>query len=206
MNGVRMKNLLTILLIILPLSAYAWGVVVSSGGVAAAPAGCSGGTDGIVGNNASPVGDSDEGNATNPILFWDDYVPSEDGSITYGHYYTHYNEQNVSRMVLMDTSGNVLDYSDEQAANANGDRTIHHVAMTNDYCLVADTHYLIGIWIAADNYSGVCVTGAWGTGSFLSKSGAGMTWSTESFDLSSPTGGSANFPMYGIFNNSANTP
>ena len=32
----HMKNLLTILLILLPLSAYAWGVVVSSGGVAAA--------------------------------------------------------------------------------------------------------------------------------------------------------------------------
>lgn len=31
----EMKNLLTILLILLPLSAYAWGVVVSSGGVAA---------------------------------------------------------------------------------------------------------------------------------------------------------------------------
>ena len=31
-----LKNLLTILLITLPLSAYAWGVVVSSGGVAAA--------------------------------------------------------------------------------------------------------------------------------------------------------------------------
>lgn len=36
----HMKNLLTILLILLPLSAFAWGVVSISGGVASAPAGC----------------------------------------------------------------------------------------------------------------------------------------------------------------------
>lgn len=42
----HMKNLLTILLLLLPLSAHAWGVVVSSGGVAAGGGGatCGGGS------------------------------------------------------------------------------------------------------------------------------------------------------------------
>jgi len=200
-----MKRIL--ILTILLMSSLAWAgstTVVVGMGVTSAPAGCAGGSDGVIGSNGEISGDVDNGNASTGTLTWSEYTPTSDGSITYGHYTTHYNEAagGYSRIVLMDESGNVLDHSAQQDPNANNDRTAHHVEMEHNYCLVADTTYLIGVWIAADNWAGPSVTYV-AFDYWYHK--AGMSWSDTSFDLSSSTD-HINAKLRVTLNNSSDTP
>lgn len=165
---------------------------------------CAGGTDGVLGNNAAIVADVDQGNASNPTLYWSVFTPTEDGSVSYCHYTVHYNDVGNSRCVLMDSSGNVLDYSAAQSP-PGADRTTIHAAMTVGYCLETGISYKLGVWIDTDNYSGPAIAGDWGTGNTYYKSTSGMGWSATSFDLSSQTD-LPNRSLYVTANNSADTP
>jgi hypothetical protein len=194
-----------ILLFFLANAAYAGQGVIPCGHVATA-SGCSGGSDGAIGSAYSLASDPDNGNATYPTLHYSEFTPTTDGTASYCHYAVHYADSGVTRCVLMDTSGNVLDYSAQQPATGTLNRTTIHAALTNNYCLVTGTTYLIGVWMAPDNYAGPTLTNNYGSGYARYKTGSDMAWSSVSFDLSSYTSHSTSVTIYSTLNNSASTP
>jgi len=183
-------------------SAWAWNPYIM--GSVNQPVGCTGGSDGAIGNssadNYAPQYQCESSCTTN-YVYYSAFTPSEDGTVTYIHG-SVYSCGLSYRLCIWGNDGTLLAYgSEHEGTNATApDKDTAHDALNVSVCLASGTTYKIGVWIEADNYSSCEVSGTWGSGSTSYKA---LTAYNTAWDGNADGTQTANYPIRCTVNNSA---